>query len=461
MLSNIPLSCGCGHAFSAEPHRAGQQVPCPACGAPLLVAAPPPRAGYPVAQPVAPKLATAVNVEPQRRRSVETRQRSMTPVVIWLVVALAGFCLLSAVPLVLWRSLASNDVRVQEAVALAPSELPEPVIVLSEPPPPPDTENMKDKDSALLEFLASRKAAANDYSQAVKFQYWAVANRDEPDGQYNLACYYARDGQKDAAFYWLQKAAREEGVDQDWAVEDPDLLSLRADPRWPSAEEHLRECNLYWRHSGHQKLVVIRPFGYTKDRPLPVLVGLHGMGHNPDGFVSLERYQKLANQMQVVFVGVSGTIPRGRNSFVWSEDHQANARRVQEALDKVAQRVDIAEGQVVLFGFSQGAQAAAETAARDPRTFAGAIVMSPGGLEIALDDAVDSGSLGTQGFICTCGGEELRGNVYLTAEFARLLKRFGARVQHLPYPGVEDHALPEDYEEKLPEWVDFILRDRR
>ena len=37
----IKVSCQCGKKFAAPPHLAGKSVPCPSCGSPILIAAPP------------------------------------------------------------------------------------------------------------------------------------------------------------------------------------------------------------------------------------------------------------------------------------------------------------------------------------------------------------------------------------------------------------------------------------
>lgn len=53
---------------------------------------------------------------------------------------------------------------------------------------------------------------------------------------YNIACGYARMGERDAAFEWLDRA-RDHGFDLDEYLEsDSDLASLHGDPRF----EHLR-----------------------------------------------------------------------------------------------------------------------------------------------------------------------------------------------------------------------------
>jgi hypothetical protein len=45
---------------------------------------------------------------------------------------------------------------------------------------------------------------------------------------------------------------------------------------------------------------------------------MHGLGANPEGFVSKAMYQELADELKVAVVGLSGTVPRGKRKFVWS-----------------------------------------------------------------------------------------------------------------------------------------------
>jgi hypothetical protein len=49
---------------------------------------------------------------------------------------------------------------------------------------------------------------------------------------YNLACAWARKGEKDRAFEWLDKARATTTIDMTQAKSDPDLESLRGDPRF-------------------------------------------------------------------------------------------------------------------------------------------------------------------------------------------------------------------------------------
>jgi len=344
--------------------------------------------------------------------------------------------------------------RQTEAMARQ-TKKPTPPLALPEPQAPAaivDGKDLTDLESHFLLRQARQAAAQGKYKDAVAYQYWAT--KQTHADRYNLACYYARINAVDAALYWLQVAALDEGLDADYANVDDDLNSLRRDPRWESVQRFLRDCGRYWAQSGIKKTVLVLPKGYKKDAPLTVVVWLHGLGSRPDDFVN-DDLQDLADELKVGFLGVSGTEPRGQRSFVWSEDPARDARRIQDALTEVADRLQ--PGLLVAIGFSQGAQVGLEVAARDPARFAGAIVMSPGTRAPArLDEIKPAPLLAQRGFVVVCGAKEHPGNVALAAEDARWLQAAKARVRHKPYPGMSAHTFPPDFADRFPEWVRFI-----
>jgi predicted esterase len=293
----------------------------------------------------------------------------------------------------------------------------------------------------------------------VQLQHWAVVKGD--GSLYDLARYYSLAGAVESAFYWLQRAALEEGVDAAHAGEDPDLIPLRMDSRWLAFSGFLTECNTYSAAGGPQDIVLILPKGYSKGPGIPVVVGLHDRGGNPKAFIG-PAYQALADRLGVAFVGVSGALPRGKRSFAWSPDPAKNAARIDAALQGVADRLTVQPGRIVALGFAQGGQAAAEVAVRYPEKYAGAVVLSPGGLDQPRPEAFQARP-GTekQGYIVACGAKEHPDTVALTDEYALFLRRTGARVRQKAYEGVSEHALPPDYWEALPQWLGFILGSER
>ena len=275
-------------------------------------------------------------------------------------------------------------------------------------------------------------------------------------GLYNLACFLAQIGKVDPAFYFLQLAAFEEGVDEQHAQRDEDLTSLRSDPRWDDVHMYLVFCNLYykWLHPKHTTVVL--PKGYQKGTAIPAVLWLHGLGAGPEDFVN-ESCQEYADKLNLALIGVSGTNARGPRSFVWAEDPKEDAQRLQDALTEVSDRVTVKKGQVITFGFSQGAQVGLDVAVLHPEQYAGSIALSPGAIP-HLDDAKPSPLLAQRGFVVSCGANELPGNVQLTALDAEWLRKTKAHVIHKPYPGVSAHSFPKDFEERFPEWVKFILK---
>lgn len=336
---------------------------------------------------------------------------------------------------------------------------PKPPLELGAPAAPAETwddEPITGLDPDVLRENAWQAYQEQRWAVAAQFQHWAV--HKDGDGRYNLACFHARAGARDAAFYWLQQAALEEGVDGVWAGQDADLESLRQDPRWGEVASWLVEVARWWGESGRRETLLVLPAGYQPGSPLGALVGLHGRGSHPQDFADAKEYQALADQLGLAFVGVSGTRPIGPRSFVWAEDPVADLARIQAALDEVAGRVRLDPGRTVLLGFSQGAQTALELAARHPDRFAGAIALSPGAQAGSqLEQVAPDPRLAQRGFVIVVGAGEPEASRTLARRDGERLRGLGARVEQRETQGQDEHAFPSDFPVKLGEWHAFAV----
>jgi predicted esterase len=323
--------------------------------------------------------------------------------------------------------------KVQTSSTTRPAEKPPKPLALAVPQAPSSEAgdvDLSKQDPELLERMAARLAAQGNNREAARYQYWAV--NLGAGGEYNLACWLALSGDLEGAFYWLQEAALEDGVDSAWAGQDSDLVSLRQDARWKSIAPFLKRANAYWAVSGIHKTLLVLPQGYQKGKPIGVVVGLHG-------------------------IGVSGTIPKGRSSFVWSENAQLDLRRIREALKEVSDRLTVEPGRIIVFGFSQGAQMGFEVALQNPKEFRGAIVMSPGVTrEVDLTRITPSPQNKTQAYVCLCGAGEAPGNVIYTKDDAEFARKAGARVELKLYEGQNQHSFPADFDQSFVRWVRFV-----
>ena len=195
----------------------------------------------------------------------------------------------------------------------SPTAKPAPPLALKPPPEPSailEGTDLKKVDGDLLAALARRLYDDKQYPRAIQVLHFAT--KRGADGGYDLACEYALAGNIDAAFYWLQKSALDEGVDASWAAQDADLVTLRKDDRWSRITPFLAACNAYWATAGKHSTTLVVPTGYKPGTRIGVLVGMHRLGANPEGFASKAMYQELANELKMAVVGVSGTVPRGK-----------------------------------------------------------------------------------------------------------------------------------------------------
>lgn len=185
------------------------------------------------------------------------------------------------------------------------------------------------------------------------------------------------------------------------------------------------------------------------------------MGDNPENFVTVDGYQAIADELGMAVVGVSGTRPKGKRKFVWSEDTVEDAAQVRRALAELRGRLTVAPGQMVAFGFSQGAQMAFQIALALPTEYRGAIALSPGTPHpINRDGLRPSAGNRKQGFVCVCGAEEHPTTLEFARSDARLAREAGSRVELKLYDGVAEHRFPDDFHEAFPRWVRFVRGER-
>lgn len=346
-------------------------------------------------------------------------------------------------------------------------EEPKPPLDLAAPAAPPSTWHDQDLTKADPDELrAQAKSLAYEESlpeEAAQLQHWAIVAKPER-GHYSLACFYALAANADAAVYWLQYCGMEgEGADPEWALEDPDLESIRGDARWKTVHDYLSACAAWWEKNGAPRTVVTLPKGYAKGTAIPALVGLHGLGSMPDDFAGGDDYQQLADRLGAAVIGASGTRCLGKPIFCWSEDPERDLARVKGALDEAKDRVTIRPGAVVLVGFSQGAQVAAEIASRDPETFAGAISLCLGAKKgTALASiAKPSPLLAARTFVVIDGETEGAENIAMgNADAAWLTAKRALVLRHV-YPGM-GHSFPPDALDNFEIWTRLVLaaRDR-
>ena len=325
-----------------------------------------------------------------------------------------------------------------------------------------DGHDLAMQTSESLEATARAAVEMGEFTKAVQLQHWSVVNAGREGrggGQYNLACYYALAGHSSSALHWLEQAAVNEGVDPDWARQDRDLDVARNDSRWPDVLEFLDRAANYWASTGIARQRLILPAGYQNDRVLPLMVGLHGLGANEE-FVH-DGYQAIADELDVAFLGVSGSVPRGPLSFVWAEHARKDHERVQAAIAAVSDRVKTSSRSTAVFGFSQGGWVAGSLAASYPDSYRGGLCLSSGHRSESNFTRLRPRTGSRDGHVVIVyGGKESAHTIQASKNLAAWLRSGSRDVLVQEYPNMDYHGIPGDYWERLPEWVELTMNSQ-
>lgn len=347
----------------------------------------------------------------------------------------------------------------------APDSLPKAPFDLPRPEPKDSKEDPFDpkeiaKSTAMDLLGASAEIGAEDLTKAIYLRSMAYQRDRTLQGKRELVAWCVQAKDVDSAIYWLQRAALEDHLDEVWT--DPLLQPLRQDKRWAQLEPFLKESEKAWKESSYTRTLLVLPAGHKPGTPLPMLLTLHGMGSSPEDFAAGEAFQLLANELQVAVLAVSATNSLGMNSFVWTERFEEDWKHISGALESVKAKVT-PKGKLVVMGFSQGGQLAAELAASHPDKFAGAIVLSPGyAAKKHLPEAIVQGgaALATQKFIVAYNDHEHPGTVETGKTMVKLLNEAGATVLNHAF-NADAHAAPVAFDEHMSIWLQFILTGNR
>ena len=205
----------------------------------------------------------------------------------------------------------------------------------------------------------------------------------DPTAHYNTACVLARMGEPRAAVEALGQAARLGFSAVETMRVDPDLESVRADPGYAAALKRVEETRAREIAAIKERAATVVPLlfpppgeapdskGQASGQGYPLVVLLHGRGGRAENMARF--WRPAAEKIGAVLVVPEAFAAYG-NGFQWGPANEA-FDRVTQAIEFAAERHPIDRRRVIVAGFSQGAQVALFSAARDPGRFAGVVAI--------------------------------------------------------------------------------------
>ena len=212
-------------------------------------------------------------------------------------------------------------------------------------------------------YLACSLHGVGQLEEAIKMDLKAA---DYPqfkaDALFNLACGYALTGRKDDALAALQSAKDAGYRKGDTARSDPDLESIRDDPRFAFAIVHkFRELPI----SDRTKLryAVVLPTGFEEGKTYPVLVAMPPGSQSEEAVDSAMSLFWGRQASQRGWVVVSPAVPAG------SWHSRSGTGIAARFLDSIASRFNPEGGKFHLAGCSAGGRSAFRLAVDAPERF--------------------------------------------------------------------------------------------
>jgi len=225
------------------------------------------------------------------------------------------------------------------------------------------------------------EGAAGFYLEGLRAQPWDATYI------YNLSCCFGLLGRADLAALYLRRAWNAGFRNMTFILEDSDFERVREVEPFSSLVDSLSEVSLnetalrgeliVFHTSGPFECRVNTPEGYDGSEALPLLLGLHGVGGTPEGFM---RLWNVAREFPCIMAVPQAPCPFDTGEgmgYSWFEDGfpMASSRDyIMAVLDSLEVRYNV--GDVYLFGYSQGAGMTLMTGLHAPERFAGLAVFS-------------------------------------------------------------------------------------
>jgi phospholipase/carboxylesterase len=340
----------------------------------------------------------------------------------------------------------------------------------------PNVGNFLDTDLMTLRKKADEAYNSGDFEKSAKY-YIALLNYNikDPNSIYNLACCYGLLGKADLAAKNVERAYKAGFEGLDWIKEDKDFDKVKNDEVFKATIAKL-EDEAKKKQAEHGELAYVKsesfmncyiklPEGFNPDKSYTLIVGLHGLGSNPENFAQV--YKRFENpdfiyavpQAQYPLVSDMGDQGYSWGLFTENKDLTEKAKASTEkyiisVIEKMQSKYKI--GDVYLLGFSQGAFFTYFTGIEHYDLFKGIICF--GGWiedwfekELADNKMIDIEKAKHLKIFIAHGTKDNIVKFEQGTEARDKLKALGFDVTFYQFDGV--HAVPEDAVKEVGKWL--------
>jgi phospholipase/carboxylesterase len=249
-----------------------------------------------------------------------------------------------------------------------------------------------DIDPGEYQLQALESYLMEDYLEAAEhYLRYLLSRPDDETAIYNLACCYGLMGEADLATAYLVRSVKSGFTDLEHIMIDPDFDPVRGSQVFIDAMTGITAEIITLRESAGQHYTfdakairycrLMLPDDFDPSLEYPLLIGLHGLGDNPEHFIGLwegfENHDFIFAAPQALYpFPVSGDV--GYSWFMADPATEAGYHSSMVAIDHVISLLDALErdfmiSDVFLMGFSQGCTMTWNAGLTNPDRFDGLV----------------------------------------------------------------------------------------
>ncbi|SDS19922.1 hypothetical protein [Pseudomonas prosekii] len=303
-----------------------------------------------------------------------------------------------------------------------------------------------------VDELMARAETLEETDTLQAIAVYLAASREDPKqmlAPYQVAALFARRGDDKLAQRFLREADDRGMWFGPMLASDEDFSELRQTATYKTV---LANAQQRYQKIAPGKVGAISVLNPPASVPVPaacrpVLVWMHGYGVNGE----VDDYQSLADT-GVIVLGINGTeMINAVDSFRWiGPGFEGTHKAVQNGLKELEAQQCIDRKHVYLMGFSQGSQHASALLAQHPDDYAGALLLSPGGMQ---PTPAVSKAHGKRVFVIN-GKMEGPRNQQMATDFRKLFSD-GNEVKSRTHE--EGHTFPDDWRTSFPQALRWLM----
>jgi phospholipase/carboxylesterase len=341
------------------------------------------------------------------------------------------------------------------------------VLIYANPTPEDTTTTLLDENPFEYYRSATADYQAGDFQSSIDNYFLFLEKfRRNSTILYNIACNYSLLNKPEKAIYYLEKAVEAGFENLELATTDADLQNVRNNDkskiryqqiikRVIDANDFSQQEQLIHVPNYPVKFEIVKPKDFNKDKKYKLVIGLHGSHGKAKNFIR----QIAALKEPAIYVTMNAPyatrLGLNRYGYIWNSKDRDYFNSLDSSVDYVKNFIETFHRkyeveETILFGFSQGAYLAMQTAVAHP-DLCEKVVAIGGRIPDKIYKNKQWQTKSLPHILLAVGNQESVEDIKATRAQQRYLEKINQPVKLEIYKG--PHILTDDILDKARKWI--------